>query len=357
MSAPTKKKSQIETNTSVLAQAMVRRLPRRTFARGQIVWPAVPTLVDHYVKALAATFAAIERTFSEAELARIREILVDYANQGFAASPFSKIVVDYETQAPPQTGLTWTISYRVVTIADEYAGWVENRTPPLFGLHADAKVMDFAKSLGTPKDVPVLDVGAGTGRNTLPLAREGFPVDAVELAPALAKILRQEAATISPDTRVFEGDALDPALGVPSRKYKLVVLAEVVASHFRSTEQLRKLFERAADWLAPGGCLLFSVFLATGGYKPDRMAHQLSEVMWCCLFNRNQLDEAAAGLRLSRVSDESCHDYEREHLPESSWPPTGWFTDWSRGLDLFDLPADRAPLELRWIVYRSDVEA
>lgn len=356
MNAPTKKKSQVETNTSVLAQAMVRRLPRRTSARGQIVWPAVPTLVDHYVKSLAATFAAVERNFSEAELARIREILVDYTHQGFSASPFSKIVVDYETQAPPQTGLTWTISYRVVTIADEYAGWVENRTPPLFGLHADAKVMDLAKSLGAPKDVPVLDVGAGTGRNTLPLARQGFPVDAVELAPALAKILRQEAANTSLDIHVFEGDALDPALGIPSRKYKLVVLAEVVASHFRSTEQLRKLFERAVDWLAPGGCLLFSAFLAGGGYKPDKMAHQLSEVMWCCVFHRNQLDEAASRLPLSRVSDESCHDYEHEHLPASSWPPTGWFADWSRGLDLFDVPADRSPLELRWLVYRSDVK-
>jgi hypothetical protein len=84
------------------------------------------------------------------------------------------------------------------------------------------------------------------------------------------------------------------------------------------------------------------------------MARQMSEVMWCCAFTRRELDEAAAGLPLTRVSDESAHDYEKEHLPESAWPPTGWYADWSQGQDLFDVPADRSPLDLRWLVYRVD---
>jgi hypothetical protein len=154
--------------------------------------------------------------------------------------------------------------------------------------------------------------------------------------------------------RVFEGNALDPNLDIPRRHYRLAVLAEVVASHFRTAAELRTLFERAADWLAPGGLLLFSAFLTRGGYKPDAMARQLSDVMWCCAFTRRELDEAASGLPLTRISDESAYDYEKEHLPESSWPPTGWFADWTRGQDLFDVPGDRSPLELRWLVYRVE---
>jgi SAM-dependent methyltransferase len=347
------RKTQVETNPSILEKAMVRRLPRRSSGSGQLVWAAVPSLADHYTKNLGAIFAALGRTFSEAELANVKTLLLKHAELGFAASPFSKLVVDYHTQPPPSTALNYVISHRIVTMADEYAGWVQNRTPPLFGAHPDAKLMDLAKSLGEPKDVPVLDVGAGTGRNTLALATAGFPVDAVEFAPALAEVLRGEIAKASPDVRVFEGDALDPNLGIPARRYRVAVLAEVVA-HFRTTDQIRKLFEQALTWLAPGGHLLFSAFLTGGGYKPDKLARQLSEVMWCGTFTRRELDEAAAGLPLTRISDESAHDYEKEHLPESAWPPTGWYADWAQGLDLFDLPADRSPVDMRWLVYRVD---
>ncbi|HEX3597905.1 MAG TPA: class I SAM-dependent methyltransferase [Polyangiaceae bacterium] len=348
------KKTQIETNTSVLEKAMIRRLPRRASGGGQIVWPAVPSLVEHYLRNLAAVFSALGRAFSEAELEQVRGMLVKHIELGFSASPFSQVVVDYQTQPAPSTALNYTISHRFVTLQDEYAGWVQNRTPPLFGAHPDAKVMDLARSLGEPKDVPVLDVGAGTGRNTLPLAEAGFPTDAVELATALAAVLREEVAKTSAKVRVFEGDALDPNLGIPSRHYRLVVLAEVVASHFRTAAEIRNLFERALEWLAPGGLMIFSAFLTRGGYKPDAMARHLSEVMWCCAFTRNQLDEAVAGLPFVRVSDESAYDYEKEHLPAAAWPPTGWYADWSRGQDLFDIPGDRTPLDLRWLVYRLE---
>jgi hypothetical protein len=125
-------------------------------------------MVDHYVRNLGAIFAALGRTFSEAELAHVKELMLKHIDLGFAASPFAKVVVDYHTQPPPSTALNYVISHRIVTMADEYAGWVQNRKPPLFGAHPDAKLVDLAKSLGEPKDVPVLDVGAGTVRNTLP---------------------------------------------------------------------------------------------------------------------------------------------------------------------------------------------
>src|SRR5262249_50187872 len=160
-----------------------------------------------------------------------KEILERKLKAGFEASPYSKVYVDYYTEAPPNTALTYTISHRVITIADEYDQWVKTRKPPLFGAHADVKVMQLARSLRDPNAATALDIGAGTGRTTLPLALEGFPTDAVELAPALAEVLRQAVATANAPVRVFEGDALDPAVEVPKGHYKLVFLAEVVASH------------------------------------------------------------------------------------------------------------------------------
>ena len=47
-------------------------------------------------------------------------------------------------------------------------------------------------------------VGAGTGRNTLALARRGHPVDAVEMTPKFADIIRAEPEREALDVRVIQ---------------------------------------------------------------------------------------------------------------------------------------------------------
>jgi SAM-dependent methyltransferase len=346
------KKTSGETSSAILRKAMLRRLPRRTKATGQIVWPAVPSLMDHYTRCLTSIFASLGRKFSAEETAVLRENLKKHIVPAFQVSPHSRVVVDYHTEPPPNTALTYSVSHRVITMVDEYAEWVRSRTPPLFGPYPDAKVMQLAWSLGNPTEVAVLDVGAGTGRNTLPLARAGFAVDAVEIAPSLAAVLRDEIERELLHVSVIEGDALDPKLEIPACHYRLVILAEVVASHCRGTAQLRSLLKKSFEWLAPGGLLLFNAFLSSGGYEPTTAAREMSQVMWCSMFTRRELDEAARELPLTLVSDESTHDFEHKHLEASAWPPTGWFSEWTRGQNLFDLPADETPFELRWLVYR-----
>lgn len=342
-----------ETNAAVLKQAMIRRLPRRLSGHGEMSLPPVPGLLEHYVKIFDLTWEGMGRKFNEAELNEFRSSLKARLEQAFEASPTSKVVVSYQTDPSPKTSITWKIVAMVGTYADEYQHWVETRTPPLFGKHADAKAVDVARSLGEPKDVAVLDVGAGTGRNTLPLAREGFQVDALEPAPALAKILRETLASEGITCGVVEGDILDAQLSLPRPSYQLLLLSEVVASHFRTIEQVRQLFQAADRLLAPGGVLLFNAFLSDGGYKPDDTARQLSQVLWCSLFTRRDLEQASQGLPFERQADESAVTYEREHLPEGQFPPTGWYEGWCGGQDLFDLPAERPPMELRWLAFRK----
>lgn len=350
---PKPAKKSRETNASILRSAMLRRLPRQLRASGEIAVPGVPGLLEHYVQLFETTFATLGRKFNAEELQQFRVILETKLAEAFASSPFSKVVVSYETDPLPKTTLSYRVWVQESSIAAEYEKWVNSRTPPLFGSHPDAKLTLLARSLGPPAEVPILDIGAGTGRNTIPLAEEGFPTDAIEMAPALAAILRDEVSRHGlTNVTVFEADMFDPNLEIPAQHYRLVVLAEVVASHFRDVAQLRQLFESAKDLLLPGGLLVFSAFLSSDGYKPDAAARELSQVFWCCLFTRKDLAEASAGLPFERVSDESVADFERANLPESAWPPTGWFTEWTGGQDLFDLPAGRPPLDLRWLVYR-----
>ena len=54
----------------------------------------------------------------------------------------------------------------------------------------------------------VLEIGAGTGRYSVALAREGFQVAAVELVERNLEVLKPHAAGLS-GIEAFQGDALD----------------------------------------------------------------------------------------------------------------------------------------------------
>ena len=67
------------------------------------------------------------------------------------------------------------------------------------------------------------------------------------------------------------------------------------------------------------------------------------------------MSTAVAGLPLEFVADESVYEYEKAHLPDGAWPPTGWYAGWVTGLDVFDVPPEQCPIELRWLTYRKRV--
>jgi SAM-dependent methyltransferase len=337
---------------AALQQAMIRKLPIRLSGSAELFLPAVPGLVDHYVRGFASAWDALGRPFGPAEIEHFRQALSKMLKDAFEESPYSSVCVMYATDPYPQTTITWRVGIRHSTIEDEYAEWIAQRTPPLFGQYPDAKVTNLAGSLGAPREFAVLDVGAGTGRNTIPLSKAGFRADAVELTASLAKILREDAARQNLPIHVYEGSILDPTIAVPQNHYSLMILAEVV-SHFRDIRQLKELFEAAARVLVPGGLLLFSAFLAAPGYEPDDVARAMSQVMWCSIFTRRELHEAAAGLPFELLSDESTREYEQAHLPAGQWPPTGWYEEWTAGQDLFDLPTGQCPMEMRWMTYRK----
>jgi SAM-dependent methyltransferase len=346
------KKVARETSAPILRKALLRRLPQRLSANAEFRVPPAPALLEHYVQLFNNIWVGIGRVFSADDLEQFRAALKLNLDNAWAASPYSRVLVSFATDPPPKTSLSWRVNVETLTIADEYEHWVQTRTPPLFGKHADAKVLELAHSLGAPSEVPILDIGAGTGRNTLPLARAGFPADAVELTSALSTILRDEAAKEGLPVQVFERSIFDPNLDLPVGHYRLLILAEVV-SHFRSLDELRSLFQIAAKLLPSGGLLVFSIFLTSDGYKPDDVARDMSQVLWCNLFTRRELQDALQGVPLQQVSDESVQAYEKANLPPEEWPPTGWFETWTGGQDLFDLPAGKPPLEMRWLVYRK----
>jgi SAM-dependent methyltransferase len=329
---------------------MARRLYRRSVAMGQITVPAVPSLIDEYVRMCDNLFASVGVQYSPEEFAQLTTVLRTQLAEAYRTSSRSNIVISFHV--PFGTALNYRVNTESATLASAYDGWVGAREGSLFGVEPDARVSALAAEAADPSTYRVLDIGAGTGRNALALARRGHPVDAVEMAPKLAHIIRSEAERESLAVDVIERDVFASMDDVRS-DYQLIVASELVPD-FRTTEQLRALFELAAHSLAPGGKLLFNTFLPREGYTPDDAARELGQQCNTMIFTWDEIGSAIDPLALQLVADDSAYDYEKTHLPDGAWPPTAWFADWASGLDIFDVAREESPIKLHWLVYQKD---
>ena len=337
------------TATPLYRTAMARRLYRRAEVAGRIALPAVPGMLDEYVNMCDSVFRAIGVSFSDEELSNLRNIIANELATAFAASPRSEIVITYE--CPSGFVVNYHVKAQWYSLEAEYEKWLALRKPPFFGTDPDARVLKLALGAQTPETFPILDLGAGTGRNTLPLARLGHTVDSVELTAKFADMIRDEAKRESLNVRVLRQDIFDSTAHL-RRDYQLIILSEVVPD-FRTTEQLRSVFRLAAESLVPGGHFVLNAFLAKDGYIPDDAAREFGQQCYSAIFTRLEFAAAAEGLPLHLESDESACDFEKANLPPTAWPPTSWYESWANGQDMFDLEKEMSPVELRWLVYRK----
>ena len=201
--------------------------------------------------------------------------------------------------------------------------------------------------------MPVLDIGAGTGRNAIPLCSPRTRRHRSRAGSRrLAEELRKAAAAAGVPLEIVEASALSPELELPKSRFGLVVLSGEVVTHLRDRDELATLMSKIGDSLVPGGRLLFNAFVALEGYKPDPATRQVAEVAWCPIFTRNELSLITEGIFPSIGSATRARSTTRRtHLPAEAWPPTPWFEDWAQGRNIFALPPGKAPVELRWLEY------
>lgn len=337
-------------NSSDLEESLLRKFRRLTGVRGELVMPCVPAMIDQHLAKIKGLLVTFDQEFTPEEFAALEALVKSRVEEGFEKSPFARLVVRYEPPSPTEgilSGLKLSVNAQVFSMESKYQKWITSREGPLFGSHPEAKVMAVAQQLS--QGVPVLDVGAGVGRNSIPLAKKGHPVDAIEMTPEFCQLLLKESQEQSLPLRVIQGDVLNPRLQLPQECYHLGIVSGVI-SHFRNLEQVQNLFTKLSTAMVPGGFLLVNVFLTNGDYQPDEKARQLSQVQWSYFLTREEWQNLIGSLPLTVISDESVHDYELEHLPAEAWPPTTWFINWSKGRDVFhqNIP----PIELRWLLLR-----
>ena len=335
-----------ESNELTQRRALTRRVQRRIECEGKIVLPAVPGMQDDYLSRCEQVFAAVGRRLNDAERDRLRQVLARQLTEAFSRSHRSTITISYRADiAKP---LSYSVTQQIAELAQTYEAWVKTRKPPYFGLNADAKVLVAAEEMGDARRCHVLDVGAGTGRNTLALARRGHPVDAVELTAGFADILRNTANEETLPVRVICEDVFRSSAEL-RQDYGLIVVSEVV-SDFRSITEWRALLELAARHLRIGGRLVVNTFVTQDQYFTDAAAREFAQQVYSFFMTPAELQSAINGLPLKLTSSDRVYDFEKAHLPQAAWPPTPWYAEWTSGQDIFDVPREESPVTMMWLV-------
>ena len=111
-------------------------------------------------------------------------------------------------------------------------------------------------ALAREADGPIVELAVGTGRVAIPVVREtGRPVLGIDSSSAMLEIARERSAELPLELRL--GDMRDLELEEPAA---LIYVPGRSLLHLRGWHDKRRVFERVAASLRPGGRFAFNAF-------------------------------------------------------------------------------------------------
>jgi SAM-dependent methyltransferase len=122
------------------------------------------------------------------------------------------------------------------------------------GYEAD---LELWRELARAQPDPILDVGAGTGRVALHLARHGHDVTALDLEPELLAALRERALREGLSIPTVVADAA--ALPHSERRFGLILMPMQTIQLLPGSAGRVSFLARAKSWLAPGGLVALAL--------------------------------------------------------------------------------------------------
>ncbi len=121
--------------------------------------------------------------------------------------------------------------------------------------------------IGPAGDLDAIDLGCGSGQLTLPLARQGARVTAVDISQKMIETLEEKAAKEGLRLTTHVGPV--QSVRIPGESLDLV--ASNYAMHHLYDEEKRAVVTAAVTWLRPGGRIVFGdMMFGRGGTKRDR---------------------------------------------------------------------------------------
>ncbi len=127
-------------------------------------------------------------------------------------------------------------------------------------VHADlTHDIDFYVELARESGGPVLELGCGTGRISLAIAREGVAVTGIDISPRMIEVAQAKAAKRGLSERcVFQSG--DMATVQLAERFPLVIMPFRSFHSMLTTEEQRLALARVRERLAPGGVFVMDTF-------------------------------------------------------------------------------------------------
>lgn len=137
--------------------------------------------------------------------------------------------------------------------------------------------LELAKQAGGP----ILEIGCGTGRVLLPIARAGIDIHGLDNSGPMLTILGNHLSHEAPDVRrrvsLHTGDMRDFRL---NRTFPLVTIPFRPMQHMFTTSDQIQALQSAAIHVADGGMLAFDVFYPKFDRLPLRIGEEQLEAEW-----------------------------------------------------------------------------
>lgn len=157
------------------------------------------------------------------------------------------------------------------------------------------------RELAAAEGGPVLDLGAGTGRVALDLARAGVAVVAVDLEQAFLDALRARTGelpveTVLADVRTF---------ALPGRRFPLILAPMQTVQLLGGPDGRGAFLRSVAAHLAPGGLLAASLADAMEGFDAEHTEPPLPDIVerdgWVYVSQPVAVRPGPAGITIERI--------------------------------------------------------
>lgn len=129
-------------------------------------------------------------------------------------------------------------------------------------------IITLQEGLGIAPGARVLDAGAGTGRHSLWLARQGCTVDAVDVSPVACELLTERVWASGLTSITVTNERLDPG-NLPDEQYD-IILDSYVSCHILDEDDRRWYLSGLREKLRPGGKLYTACLGADDEYYAEQ---------------------------------------------------------------------------------------
>jgi SAM-dependent methyltransferase len=150
-----------------------------------------------------------------------------------------------------------------------------------YGAKLDLVDLPFYLDLAQQSRGPILEIACGTGRVTLPIARQGKEICGVDNSLAMLKVLQENLAREPEPVRhritVYQGDMRTVRL---NRKFPLVMIPFRPMQHMFTVEDQVAALKTAAAHLTDDGILAFDVFYPKFDSIWTKVGEEVPEMEW-----------------------------------------------------------------------------